>query len=103
VFYWYWFSTSYDFDTKNHQIIRTNWHGQKTCIPIIDITFTEVKPIALGAGHLLLEYRQRVHKLKNITHPHTWKNHIDDMRWERQALVEQIKRELKKSDKILAR
>jgi len=103
VFYWYWFSTSYDLDTKNYQIVRTNWHGQKTGIPIIDITFTEVKPIALGAGHLLLEYRQRVHKLKNIRSPHTWKKRIDDMRWEREALLEQIKREIKRTDKILAK
>ncbi len=103
VFYWYWFSTSYDFDTKNYQIIKTNWHGQKTCIPIIAITFTEVKPISLGAGHLLLEYRHRVYKLKNIARVNIWKKRIDDMRWEREALLAQIKKEVKKSDKILAK
>jgi len=102
VFYWYWFSTSYDLDTKNHQIIRTNWHGQKASIPIIDITFTEVKPVAFGAGHLLLEYRHNVHKLKNIAQMSAWKKRIDDIRWERQDWLDQINREIKRSDKILA-
>lgn len=101
VFYWYWFSTSYDLDMENHQIIRTNWHGQKTFIPILDITATEVKPIAFGAGHLILAYRGRPYKLKNIASVSTWKKRIDDARWERQALLDQIKREIKSSDKIL--
>ncbi|MEY8251384.1 MAG: hypothetical protein RPR91_03285 [Colwellia sp.] len=102
VFYWYWFSTSYDLDSKSHQIIKTNWHGQKTSIPIIDIT-TEVKPVAFGAGHLLLEYRHNVHKLKNITQVSAWKKRIDVIRWERQALLDDIKANIKRSDKILAK
>ena len=103
AFYWYWFATRYDLDTKNHQIIRTNWHGQKTCIPVIDITFTDVKPVAFGAGHVLLEYRHRVHKLKNIAEVNVWRKRIDDLRWERQGMLEQIKSNLKRSDKILAK
>ncbi len=103
VFYWYWFSTSYDLDTDNYQIIRTNWHGKKTCIPVIDITFTEVKPVVFGSGHLLLEYRHRVHKLKNIADVSAWKKRIDDLRWERQSLLEQINANIRRSDKVLAK
>ncbi len=103
VFYWYWFSTSYDLDLENHQIIRTNWHGQKTFIPINAITATEVKPIAFGSGHLILAYRGSPYKLKNIARVSTWKKCIDDARWERQELLDRIKREIKRSDKILAK
>jgi len=103
VFYWYWFSTSYDLDIESHQIIRTNWHGQKTFIPILAITATEVKPIAFGSGHLILAYRGSPYKLKNIARVSSWKKCIDNARWERQALLDRIKRELKRSDKILAK
>jgi len=91
IFYWYWFSTSYDFDSKYYQIITTNWRGQKTSIHISGIDSFYFKPLLFGSGHLNFKYHNKRFEIKYIADAPLWKKRFDERRYEYNELMDQIK------------
>ncbi len=92
MFYWYWYSTSYDFDRKYYQIIITNWRGQKTSIHIAGIDSFYFKPLIFGSGHLNIIYQNKSYQIKNIANAQLWKKRFDERKYQYDELMDQIKR-----------
>ncbi len=91
MYYWYWFSTSYDFDSKYYQIIITNWRGQKTSIHIAEIDCFYFKPLLFGSGHLNINYQNKPYQIKNIANAQLWKKRFDERKYQYDELMDQIK------------
>ncbi len=92
IFYWYWFSTSYDFDNRYYQIVITNWRGQKESIHIEYIDSLDLKPLLFASGHLNFKYHNKQYQIANIANARLWKQRLENRISEHDELMDQIQR-----------